>query len=174
MTFTNILFHGFLSSQSSDFHNFASIFVAFMKWIYGHPPHSNIQEILPLRLFGEWARRPCRWRKFPISWLSETSLMAQQVKNPPARQEAEKTQVLILGWEDSLEEGVATHSSILAWRMPWTEEPGRLQSMGSQRARHDWSDLAYMHTWLVRAAGIVRKPYDCVEPKQTPSFFFNL
>ena len=97
MTFTNILFHGFLSSQSSDFHNFASIFVAFMKWIYGHPPHSNIQEILPLRLFGEWARRPCRWRKFPISWLSETSLMAQQVKNPPARQEAEKTQVLIPG-----------------------------------------------------------------------------
>ena len=60
-------------------------------------PDSNIQEILPLLLFGEWARRPCRWRKFPISWLSETSLMAQQVKNPPARQEAEKTQVLIPG-----------------------------------------------------------------------------
>ena len=44
---------------------------------------------------------------------------------------------LILGWEDPLEEGMATHSSILAWRIPWTEEPGRLQSMGSQRARHD-------------------------------------
>ena len=43
---------------------------------------------------------------------------------------------VILGWEDPLEEGVATHSSVLAWRIPWTEEPGRLQSMGSQRVRH--------------------------------------
>ena len=42
-----------------------------------------------------------------------------------------------LGWEDPLQEGVATHSSVLAWRVPWTEEPGRLQSMGSQRVRHD-------------------------------------
>ena len=44
---------------------------------------------------------------------------------------------LIPGWEDLLEEGVATHSSILAWTIPWTEEPGRLQSMGLQRVRHD-------------------------------------
>ena len=43
----------------------------------------------------------------------------------------------ILGWEDLFKKGLATHSSILAWRMPWTEEPGRLQSMGSQRVRHD-------------------------------------
>ena len=43
----------------------------------------------------------------------------------------------ILGWEDTLEKGMATHSSILAWRIPWTEEPGRLQSMGSQRVGHD-------------------------------------
>ena len=42
-----------------------------------------------------------------------------------------------LGWEDSLEEGMATHSSILTWRIPWTEEPGRLQSRGLQRVRHD-------------------------------------
>ena len=42
-----------------------------------------------------------------------------------------------LGWEDLLEKGMATHSSILAWRIPWTEEPGGLQSMGSQRVRHD-------------------------------------
>ena len=42
-----------------------------------------------------------------------------------------------LGWEDPLEKGIATHSSILAWRIPWTEEPGRLQSMESQRVRHD-------------------------------------
>ena len=42
-----------------------------------------------------------------------------------------------LGWEELLEEGMVTHSSILAWGMPWTEEPGRLQSMGSRRVRHD-------------------------------------
>ena len=60
--------------------------------------------------------------------------MAQIVKNPPAMWE---TWVQSLGCEDPLEEGMATHSSILAWRIPWTEEPGRLQSMGSQRVRHD-------------------------------------
>ena len=56
------------------------------------------------------------------------------VKNLPALQE---TQVRSLGWKDPLEEGLATSSSILAWRVPWTEEPDRLQSMGSQRIRHD-------------------------------------
>ena len=56
------------------------------------------------------------------------------VKNPPAMQE---TQVQSLGEEDPLEEGMVTHSSILAWRIPWTEKPGRLQSMGLKRVRHD-------------------------------------
>ena len=56
------------------------------------------------------------------------------VKNQPAMQE---TRVLFLGWEDPLEKGMATHSSILAWRIPWTEEPGGLQSMGLQRVRPD-------------------------------------
>ena len=56
------------------------------------------------------------------------------VKNLPVTQE---TQVQYLGWEDPLEEGMATHSSILAWRIPRTEEPGGLQSMRSQRAGHD-------------------------------------
>ena len=54
--------------------------------------------------------------------------MAQTVKNLPAVRE---TQVQPLGWEDLLEKGIATHSSILAWKIPWTEEPGRLHSMGS-------------------------------------------
>ena len=63
-------------------------------------------------------------------------------KNPPAMW---KTWVQSLGWEDPLEEDMATHSSTLAWRIPWTEEPGELQSMGSQRVRHDWSDLAHTH-----------------------------
>ena len=62
------------------------------------------------------------------------SLMAQQVKNLPAMQETQEMQIHSLGQEDPLEEGMATHSSILAWR---TEEPGGLQSMGSQRVRHD-------------------------------------
>ena len=62
------------------------------------------------------------------------SLVAQIVKNPPAMGE---TWVRSLGWEDPLEEGMATHSSILAWRTPWPEKPGGLQSMGLQRVRHD-------------------------------------
>ena len=56
------------------------------------------------------------------------------VKNLPEMQE---TWVLSLGWEDPLQKGMATHSGILAWRIPWTEEPGKLQSMGSQRVGHD-------------------------------------
>ena len=59
-----------------------------------------------------------------------TSLVAQMVKNLPARQE---TWVPSLGGEDPLEKGMATHSSILAWKIPWTEEPGGPQSIGSQR-----------------------------------------
>ena len=54
-------------------------------------------------------------------------------------------QVRSLSLEDPLEEGMATHSGILAWRIPWTEEPGGLQSIGSQRVRYDFSDLARMH-----------------------------
>ena len=64
------------------------------------------------------------------------SLVAQMVKNPPAMWE---TWVPSLGWEDPLEKGMAVHASILAWRIPWMEEPGRLPSMGSQRVRHDRS-----------------------------------
>ena len=62
-------------------------------------------------------------------------LLAQMVKNLPATQE---TQVRSLGQEDTLEKGMAPHSSILAWRIPWMEEPGGLQSMGSQRVGHSW------------------------------------
>ena len=60
--------------------------------------------------------------------------MAQMVKNLPAMQE---TQVQPLGWEDPLEKGMATHFSILAWRIPWTEEPGGIQSVRSQRVGHN-------------------------------------
>ena len=66
--------------------------------------------------------------------LREPSLAVRLVKNLPAMQE---TQVQSLGLEDPLENEMATHSSTLVWKIPWTEEPGRLQSMGSQRVGHD-------------------------------------
>ena len=67
---------------------------------------------------------------FPDGWV---------VKNQPVTQETQETRVRFLCGEDPLEEGMTTHSSVLAGRIPWTEEPGRLQSMGSQRVRHDWA-----------------------------------
>ena len=57
-------------------------------------------------------------------------------------------QVRSLGWEDPLEESMATHSSNFSWRIPWTEEAGRLQSMRWQRVGHDWSNLAHMHLYI--------------------------
>ena len=68
------------------------------------------------------------------SLTQRSSLIAESVKNMPAIQE---TQVQSLGREDPLEKEMATHSSILAWRIPWIEEPGRLPSMWWQRVRHD-------------------------------------
>ena len=69
---------------------------------------------------------------YPLQY-SRAPLVAQTVKNLPAMRE---TWVRSLGWEEPLEKGTATHSSILAWRISWTEETGRLQSMGSQRVGH--------------------------------------
>ena len=63
------------------------------------------------------------------------------VKNLPAMWE---TWVQSLGWEDPLENGTVTHCSILAWRIPWTEEPGGLQSMGSQRVRYNWATFTFI------------------------------
>ena len=83
------------------------------------------------------------------------SLVAPTVKNLPVMTQ---DWVGFLGWEDPLEKGMATHPSILAWRIPWTEEPGGLQSMGSQRVGHDWTTfkvrslglwgLRFMATWV--------------------------
>ena len=83
-----------------------------------------------------------------ISW---AFLVPQMVRNPPAMRE---TWVRSLGWEDLLEKGMATHSSILAWRIPWTEEPGRLQSMGSQKSQTRLSDFHFhfRHIMHVRCA----------------------
>ena len=78
------------------------------------------------------------WLSLSLIWVLSipgTSLMAQMVKHLPTIQE---TQVQFLGQEDLLEKEIATHSSILAWKIPWMEEPGELHSMASQRVGHDW------------------------------------
>ena len=69
-----------------------------------------------------------------LFYLFRASLIVQSVKNLPVMQE---TRVQFLGQEDPLKKGMATHSSTLAWRIPWTKEPGGLQSMGSQRVGHE-------------------------------------
>ena len=84
----------------------------------------------------------------PRMVLYGASLVAQRVKSLPAMWE---TPVRSLGWENSLEKEMATHSSILAWRIPWTEEPGRLQFTVWQRVRHDWAtSLSFFLYSLVR------------------------
>ena len=78
-----------------------------------------------------------------LNMLLGTSLVAQTVKPLPARR---KTWVQALGQEDPLEKEMAPHSSTLAWKIPWTEEPGRLQSMESQRVGHDWATSLSLFT----------------------------
>ena len=78
--------------------------------------------------------------------------MAQTIKRPPAMQE---TRVRSLGSEDPLEEEMATHSSILTWRIPWTEDPDRLQSMGSQRVGHNWATSLSFFLWVYLTMVIV-------------------
>ena len=89
------------------------------------------------------------------------SLVAQMVKNSPATRQ---TWVQSLGWEDLLEKGMATHSNILAWRIPWTEDPGGLQSMGSPTVGHDratntnyWSSTEPTAN-VRRSSGFSRQP----------------
>ena len=84
-------------------------------------------------LIAGLGRSPGEGTGYPLQY-SQASVVAQTVKNLPAMRE---TWVQSLGWEDPPEEGMATHSNILAWRIPWTQEPGRLQTMGSQKGRHD-------------------------------------
>ena len=76
------------------------------------------------------------FRSDEARWYFSKCLVAQLVKNPPAMQEM---WIRFFGQKDPLEKGMATHSRILAWRIAWAEEPGGLQSMGSQRVRHGWA-----------------------------------
>ena len=99
-----------------------------------------------------------------LNWKVQNSKLPGWLKNLPAMWE---TGVQSLGWEDPLEKGIATHSRILVWRISWTEEPGGLQSMGSQRVGHDWvtftslqfsvcfKNLRYYYTLTSRLLGTI-------------------
>ena len=118
--------------------------------------------------------------------------MAQVVKNPPASAGDIRDVGWSMGQEDPLEEGMATHSSILAWRIPRTKEPGGLQSMGSQRVEHNWSDIVHTHTyfgscfchqiwrWIVQTINVIinisafKSTTMLVVFYLTHSFFFSL
>ena len=105
------------------------------------------QEAVCLWLCG-WPSSPYSLRTFVSIFIKDlgqkgASLMAQTVKNLPTLRE---TQVPSLGREDPLQKGMATHSSVLAWRIPWAEEPGGLQSIGSQQVRHNWATNTFTGT----------------------------
>ena len=89
------------------------------------------------------------------------SLVAQMVKNLPAVQE---TWIWSLGWEDPLEKRMATHSGILSWRTPWTEEPDRLLSMGSQRVGYDWAT----NTFISLSPSLIGDYLQCKDEKSEP------
>ena len=91
-----------------------------------------------------------------------TSLVAETVKRLPTMQ---GTQVRSLGWEDPLEKEMTTHPSTLTWKIPWTEEHGRLQSMGSQRVRHDWATSLNM-----QGASMGIEIQQLSKPVKIPSF----
>ena len=97
--------------------------------------HFLLQGVLSTRGSNLGLMRLLTAGRFLITWVTEApSLVAQTVKHLSTMQE---TWVQSLGQEDPLEKQMATHSSVLAWKIAWTEEPGRLQSMGLQRVRHD-------------------------------------
>ena len=104
-----------------------------------------------------WGRSPGEGIGYPLQY-SWASLAAQLVKSQPAMQE---TWIWSPGWEDPLVKGMATHSIILAWRILWTEEPGGLQSMGSQRVWHDWATFTHTlkHRWVYNAIYFITTIY---------------
>ena len=102
--------------------------------------HSSCSEVIYLSslLFLIW----------PPAQMERAFLVARRKDLPAMQKQPQETWVRSLGWEDPLEEEMATHSSILAWRVPRMEESGGLQSTGSQRVRHDWSDSARMYAQI--------------------------
>ena len=127
-----------------------------MKYVNGFPPsHSR----------WNWGIEKLSHFSGTIVDIVGTSLVAQRVKRLPGMRE---TWVWSLSWENPLEKEMATHSSTLAWRIPWREEPGRLQSMGSQRAGHDWVTSLHLivdilniqHNLLLRNNTVSQKTSD--------------
>ena len=99
----------------------------------------------------QWGTKPCTVENLCITyalprWLQWFKKI--KIKHCLPMQETEETWVGSLGGEDPLKEGIPTHSSILAWRISWTEGPGRLRSMGLQRVGHNWSNLAHTHAHM--------------------------
>ena len=126
-THSFLLFPCFTSSRKSSltystFHLMSLTFTQLVLYHFHLFKRFSFQHIFKMKFF-------CI---FSLSWASQ---VAQMVKCLPAMRE---TRVQSLGWEDPLEKEMATHSSTPAWKIPWMEEPGRLQSTGSQRVGHDW------------------------------------
>ena len=106
-------------------------------WLTPHP------HCLPVLLYSS------------VGWLYKASLVAQMVKRLPAMWE---TLVRSLCWEDPLEKEMATHSSTVAWKIPWTKEPGRLQSMGLQRVGHNWvTSLSFFFLLAFEISAVVQQ-----------------
>ena len=130
----------------------------------GLPAYTHLHETE--RNFGVFCRgtlsqlncllsRVCEWNEYSYICVW-ASLVAQMVKKPPAVQE---TRVWALGQEDPLEKEMATHSSVLAWRIPWAEEPGGSQSLGLQRVRHNWATntFTFSHLCVYGVEGVLKR-----------------
>ena len=116
-------------------------------YVYSYPkiytllPYQDYRYLVSLKLDAPFLWLVYTWKEPRISgilcytfWTFQVALV---VRIPPANAGDTEPGVQFLDWDDPLEKEVSTHSSILAWKIPWTEEPSRLQSMGSQRVRHD-------------------------------------
>ena len=129
-------------------------------WLFGipdcSPPGSSVHGILQPRILewvaisssrgSSWPRDQtqvsCIAGRFFTIWATWEIIGGARGKESSCQCRKHESRVRPLGWEDPLEEGMATHSSVLAWRTPWTEEPEKPQSIGLQRGGHDWSGLA--------------------------------
>ena len=136
--------------------SFRSLFLIYASHVHHPPSHQSPPPPISQLLFK------VSWTFFSWSRVLGASLVAQKVKHLPAMRE---TLVWFLGREDPLEKEMAILSSTFAWKIPWTEEPDRLQSMGSQRVGHDWATSL----WLV-CPTVVNHVYYSV----TNLFFYSL
>ena len=114
------------------------------------------REVVDIQIVDPRSKAKCKGTLKNI--YNEVNTLAQSVKNLPAVQE---TWVQSLGWEDTLEKEMATHYSILAWKISRTQEPGGLQSMGLQRVGHDWATNTYLNTLTEFKIGAKNRNNQC-------------